>query len=358
MKKNRQIKNFILSAIFLLGISSSPILAQIEIDHGTGMEWSEPSTNLILNENFQDFDHFYSKPNPNSGSSAGVINPELDPEDPNYITFGYKDMVVQKKLIGNPNHVTYDFYWCAFAPDWMTAYAFRDEENDTGSGANTPGVSNGFVEISREWPDDFNIPGYFEIDLSSIPYIELIQYTHSSTGGNKRGFLLEFTLDGGENWDTLRYESGNPSTSFFIEDIFAPEEKNITNPYNCQPSAYGMTWEDALYFTPDEEYDDHLKIRFSHAGNQALRIHDLRIYGEFPVNIKENIANELDLNYSYNSNMVTTNELTDITIYSLTGTVVKQASNTDKLSLQELPNGIYIVNAQTGYKTSVIKINK
>lgn len=318
------------------------------------MEWSEPSTSLILNENFQGYDHFYSKANSNSGTSAGTMNPELEPEDPNYITFGFKNMTIQKKLVGNPNSVPFDFYQCAFAPEWMTAYAFKDEDNEAGTGANTPNVSNGFVEISRDWPNDFNIPGYFEIDLSSIPYIELIQYTHSSTGGNKRGLLLEFSLDGGANWDTLRFQSGNQNTSF-TKDIIDPDVVTKNN-FNCQPSAYGMTWEEALYFTPEEEYDDNLRIRFSPAMNQGLRIHDIRIYGEFPVKIKENTINELGLKFF--NNIVTSNENADITIYSLTGMAVKQVSNTMSISTEELPSGVYIVNATSGNKTSIIKIKK
>src|SRR5690554_4174892 len=350
MKKNRQIiKLFTIGTMaFVIGFSN--VLAQ---DTGTGTGWSEPSSTLLLTEKFQGFEFFHSQPDANSGNSRGTVNPELDPEDPNYITPGYKNITVNKKIIGSSSVVGFNMYQCAFAPEWMTAYAYRDETNEPGSGVNTPGVSNGFVEISREYPSHYTIPGYFEVDLGNIPYIEMIQYSHSSAGGNKRGVLVEFSLDNGANWDTLRYQSGNHTTSF-TRDMFSLED--TPNAIRCDPSAYGMLWEDRLYFTPDAEYDDHLKIRFSVAGGQVPRIHDLIIYGDLPTSIFNSKLN--DLGISYSTNLVTVNELAEISIYSLTGALVKHVVNEKEVSISDLPVGIYVVKAQAGVKMSVTKIRK
>lgn len=352
MKKNRQIiKLFTIGTMaFVIGFSN--VLAQ-EPDTGTGTGWTEPGASLLLNERFQDFEFFHSQPDANSGNSRNTVNAGVDPEDPNYFNMGYKDIAVNKKIVGSTSVVGFNMVQCAFAPSWMTAYAFRDESNEPGSGANTTGVSNGFVEISREYESQNTISGYFEIDLGNIPFVEMIQYSHSSTGGSKRGLLVEFSIDNGASWDTLRYQSGNETTSF-TKGIF--DEEKTPNAIRCDPSAYGMLWEDRLNFTPEEEYDDHLKIRFSESAGQAVRIHDLKIYGDLPTSI--NNSRLSDLGISYFNNLITVNEMAEVSIYSLTGALVKQVVNVNEVSVSDLLEGVYIVKAQAGAKISITKISK
>ncbi|MGQ1948219.1 T9SS type A sorting domain-containing protein [Geofilum sp. OHC36d9] len=348
MKKMRQfVKFFVVGTMTLFFISNG--LAQ---DTGTGTGWSEAGSSLLLNLKFQNFEHFHSQADANSGNSRGVVNPELDPTDPEYITPGYMDLQETKSFIGSSSSVDLIFYQCAFAPEWMTAYAYRDEVAIPGTGFNTVGVSNGFVEISREYESQYTIPGYFEIDLGNLPYIEMIQYSHSSTGGNKRGLMVEFSLDNGVSWDTLRYQPDAAYNDAFTKDIFTSEK--TPNIYRCDPSSYGMLWEDKLYFSPDPELNEHLKIRFSTAVSQSLRIHDFIVYGDLPTALNPVLSQ--DLGISYTGDLVSVNEACDISIYSLTGTLIKHVEKARFVSVKDLVSGIYVIKAQVDSKIAVTKI--
>ena len=176
---------------------------------------------------------------------------------------------------GIGSKIRYYFSQCAFAPHWLTAYAYRDSLA-SGSGANSDNVSRGFVEISRNYgASGGNAPtvrGYFTVDLRELEFVEVIQWSHSSTGGNKRGAACEISLDNGVIWDTLRYQPGTNYTASFTKDITSGVK--TSNLFRCDPSAYGMTWEEGIYA-------ENVMLRFNIASNQALRIHDLKVYGTY-----------------------------------------------------------------------------
>ena len=324
------------SALAFLMLGNSRLFAQLNI--GTGVIWGElsPAEPLVLDENFQGFEFFHKDENTDQGNSQHSYAADGS------IIYGYKnDTTWVDVLNGGGLQIGYYFDKCAFAPEWKTAYAYKDNTE------NTPGVSNGFVEISRDFPSDPpTVRGYFTVDLRALDFVEVIQWTHSSTGGNKRGVQLEFSLDDGATWDTLRYQPGTNWAISFTKD---PITKTKTlNGFRCDPSAYGMTWEDGVYA-------ENVMLRFLEAGGQTARIHDLKVYASFTATgIKEVFEN--DLKIAQMEREIRVSEQADIAVYHPNGMLLKTASNTNRIFLDELPTGIYIVRTQAGKKLKASKV--
>jgi hypothetical protein len=302
--------------------------AYSQVDAGTGVAWGSqffPSSNPVLIENFQGFRFFHSDENPDQGNSNNLFD-----TDGVSIIYGYKNDSTEVPAIGNPAvKFKYTFYQCAFAPEWKPAFAFKDGVE------NTPNVTNGFVEVSRDYSSTPpTVLGYFGVDLYGLDYIDGLQGTHSSCGGNKRGVLLLYSTDNGTTWDTLRYQGSNGVTGFTKDITTGLKTLNI---YNCQPSAYGMTWEDGIYYVGD------LKLRFSIAGGQVPRIHDLIVYGDLPTSASIIKKDELKIVGAHK--MIRVSEPADIEIYTITGSRVRQQINTNEVNMQDATNGIYIVKA-------------
>jgi len=319
-----------------------------QINTGTGIEWGTeyfPGSPLVVDENFQGFDFFYTDENPDQGNSDNTYDPNTGA-----IVYGYKNDTTEVLVNGSSSvKVKYYFDQCAFAPDWATAYAYADDGDNSGN-SNTPNVSNGFVEVSRDYPSDPpTVRGYFTVDLRALDYVDGIQWSHSSTGGNKRGVMCEFSTDDGATWDTLRYQPGGASVGFsFTKDVTTGMK--TSNTYRCDPSAYGMTWEDGIY------YSGGLMLRFMECGGQTPRIHDLKIYGTFtPTTSSANIK-EAELKISSLNKEIRISELAKVAVYNISGVMVKSANKTNLLQVGDLPNGIYLVKAQAGSKIKTSKI--
>jgi hypothetical protein len=328
----------LLSALFLMGTLSST--AQLDI--GTGVTWGtlSPSEPLLLNENFQGYDFYHNDLNTDMGNSDHIYD-----TDGTTIIYGFKNQTNEVPIIGSDKgKIKYTFYQCAFAPDWKAAWAFRD------NGENTPNVSDGFVEISRKDSVYSTIPtvhGTLTVDLREIEFVEVIQWSHSSTGGNKRGVMCEISINDGTTWDTLRYQPGNNWGFSFTKDPTTGVK--TSNGYRCDPSAYGMTWEDGIYTS-------NVMLRFGEAGGQTPRIHDLKVYGTYtpPTAIKEIKDSNIKIS-NYNRN-VRISEPAKVAIYSITGNLVKMVENEQLISLETVPAGIYLVKASNGKQMNVKKI--
>ncbi|MCB0535419.1 MAG: hypothetical protein KDD14_24645, partial [Saprospiraceae bacterium] len=159
---------FILS-LFILLLSHGIAFAQL--DTGTGVEWGtlSPVEPLALDENFQGFEFFHTDENADMGNSDNSYASDGS------INYGYKSDTTYVDVIGGGGlQVSYQCDLCAFAPDWKTAYAYRDGVE------NTDNVSDGFVEVSRDYPSDPpTVRGYFVVDLRALDFVEVIQWTHS-----------------------------------------------------------------------------------------------------------------------------------------------------------------------------------
>lgn len=312
---------------------------------GTGINWEtsqiQPGSPILVDENFQGFEFFHTDADPDSGNSENTLD-----EDGETIIWGYKDLEVDVPIIGNDDKsVHYSFTQCAFAPDWMTAYAHKDMQS-SGSGSNSPFVSDGFVEVSREYPSAVpTLQGYFTVDLTNIAFVEIIQWSHSSTGGNKRGVLCEFSLDNGTTWDTLRYQPGNAYGASFTTDPFTGDK--TPNNYRCDPSAYGISWIDELYI-------ENLMLRFSEAGGQTPRIHDLKVYGDMPVSVNE-IDSESIKVITRNKEIVLS-QVANVQVYNLSGAKVIDVSNTNRILMGNYPAGVYFVKTVSGNKIQTTKL--
>lgn len=312
-----------------------------QLNTGTGSVWGElnPAEPLLLNENFQGFDFFHSDSVSNNGNSDNKF--DIDGET---IIYGYKSDSLDVPILNSTSgKIKYNYFQCAFAPEWKTAYASRDLSE------NTVNVSDGFVEISRTYASTPpTVHGWFIVDLRAIEFVEIIQWTHSSTGGNKRGVMCEFSVDDGATWDTLRYQPGGGLFGYsFTKDVFTRDK--TPNGYRCDPSAYGMTWEDGIWA-------ENIMLRFGECGGQTARIHDLKVYGTYtPTTSVRNI--EADDFKIYSSNKtIFISEQAKVDVYSITGNIVHEAVNTNRISMNNFPNGIYLVKAQVGSKIKTSKV--
>ncbi len=329
----------LLTAVFLTGTVS--LFAQ---DLGTGIPWGTlaPGEPLLLNENFRGFTHFHSRANANDSNSRN----EVDGEG-NVTKWGYKNDSIEVAILGSETgKVGFGFYQCAFAPNWSTAYALRDSVN-SGTGSDTPGVSRGFVEISRKYTSHNTVDGYFILDLRKIDFVEVLQYSHSSCGGTRRGLRLDFSLDNGATWDTLRYQPGDAWSNSFTKDPGSGQK--TSNTFNCTPSAYGMTWEEGIYA-------ENVMLRFNIASNQALRIHDLKVYGTYTGQTGSKDVKADELKFYLAHRILRISEQSDVVVYNIAGQVVRTASQTRQLSLEGMPDGIYLVKARAGEKVRAEKI--
>lgn len=323
-------------SLFILLLSHGTVIAQLNT--GTGVPWGElsPVEQLVLDENFQSFEFFHSDDNADMGNSDNEFAAD------GTIIHGYKNDTTYVPVLNGPGlQIGYYFNICSFAPDWKTAYAYRDGTE------NTENVSDGFVEISRNFPSDPpTVAGEFVVDLRALDFVEVIQWTHSSTGGNKRGAMLQFSLDDGTTWDTLRYQPGNAWDQSFTKDPVTGLK--TPNGYRCDPSAYGMTWEDGVYTS-------NVMLKFVEAGGQTPRIHDLKVYGTFtPTPVTNVFDNGLEIIQV--DRTITVSEQADIAVFRSDGSLMKAVSDSEQVYLSELPTGIYVVRAQAKNKVQVVKV--
>ena len=293
----------------------------------TGWEELMPGEPLVLEDNFQGFPHFHSQANSDDSNSRNTET-----------TFGLKDTTAYRRCIGSTDTIFYEFHSCAFAPNWIAAYAYQDSLTGTAPCDQTPQITRGFVEISRYNESQFTDSGYFIIDLRQLEFVEAVQWSHSSCGGNKRGFTLTRSLDDGETWDTVRYQHAYPNVAI-------PQP----NSFNCQNSACGMRWEDGIW-------ESNVMLRFTHAYGQAVRIQDLKVYGtaDPSTGINDYINNEIKI--GWHNGIIRLSEAADVAIYNINGALVKKADRVEALSTSDLPAGLYIVKARTTANITTAKI--
>ncbi|MFA9390206.1 MAG: T9SS type A sorting domain-containing protein [Prolixibacteraceae bacterium] len=348
MKNKIFTKNLILTAVFLIGAVFS--LSAQDDGIGTGWDNLNPTSPLLLNENFSGFDFFGNWAHTNNSNSKDVLDEATGEITPANMA-GEKTI----EMIGSTYTVTYTWDSCAFAPEWGVAASVDNDGVAVDPNPTTSGVSNGFVEIAR--PGYGTLAGEFIIDLRNIEFVEAIQYSHSSCGGKRRGFVLCYSLDDAMTWDTLRYQLGDHYQLDFTEDTFT--KVRTPNNIRCAPSASGMLWEDAIYtdnvmlrFTADSVYEP-----------QAVRIHDFKVYGELPEEPVDTTGNAIpDFNNNYKirvlKNVINISEPSNVNIYNMSGALIKNYSQVNTFSIIDLPVGVYIVKARAGKKVGAAKIVK
>ena len=161
--------------------------------------------------------------------------------------------------------------------------------------------------------------------------------------------MCEISLDNGITWDTLRYQPGTAYSSSFTKDMTTGVK--TSNGIRCDPSAFGMTWEDGIY-------TGNVMLRFGEAGGQTPRIHDLKVYGTYnPVTFSGSPAIDGLEIYAAGKKIVLSKP-SEIAVYNLSGILVLRGSRTNFVSAGHLPDGIYIVHARCGdlFKTEKVII--
>ncbi|MBN2165163.1 MAG: T9SS type A sorting domain-containing protein [Marinilabiliaceae bacterium] len=348
MKNKIFTRLFVLSTMALL-LSNLDLLAQ-NTDPGTGWDNLIISSDVVIEEDFTTYEHLHSREHTNQGNSKDVFD-----EGTFEWIWGHRNQVKDIPFINYLGSATFTFDTCAFAPTWGVAYSLNSDGTPRDPDPTTEGVSNGFVEVSRQGYGDTR--GYFMIDLRQLPYVEAIQYSHSSSGGVRRGFALLFSLNDSLTWDTLRYQPGDAwNTSYTKSPADFPGDPYIMtkkmNEYNCQVSGNGMLWEDQI-----KASNVMLMFISNPTSEQAVRIHDLKVYGgDAPTGINDVLSGGLTVT-SVNDQIVVS-EPAFIEVFSCDGAVVKNAKVDDVMSTSDLADGIYVVKASSASKTTTIKILK
>lgn len=313
-------------------------------DAGIGVAWGTNGLGgspLVLNEDFSGLPFYHTDENPGQGNSQHIFDGEK-------IIYGYKDTITEAAILGSETaKIKYTFYQCAFAPEW-TVSAVPES-----GGTQTPNVSNGFVEISRFDTIFSQIPtleGYFIVDLRDLEFVEGIQWSHSSTGGNKRGVLCEISFDGGTVWDTLRYQPGGSIFGYsFTNDFSAGDPVKTSNIFNCQPSANGMTWEDLILGSNVMlKFIDARPLAGLAGSIQTARIHDLKVYGDVGETTNSTTLENPGIEINAFNRNIYVSEKARVEVYNLSGNLVKIADQTTQVPMDDKPQGIYVVRAQTG----------
>ena len=98
-------------------------------------------------------------------------------------------------------------------------------------------------------------------------------------------------------------------------------------------------------------------IRFTQSGGypQAVRIHDLKIYGD-PQNVGVGQTRVDRIRISAFNGYIRLSEPADVQIYNTNGMLMRQAERVESLNIRDLPSGIYIVKAKTDRYFSTRKI--
>lgn len=112
-----------------------------------------------------------------------------------------------------------------------------------------------------------------------------------------------------------------------------------------------MTWEDGLWT------DEPLMLRFAEAGGQTPRIHDLKVYGTYtpPTAVSDLRTNDFRI-YSANRKIIISKQAERVDVYNLGGILVRNATNSSQISMDQFPEGMYIVKAQVGSQLKTKKI--
>ncbi|MDA3881213.1 MAG: T9SS type A sorting domain-containing protein [Prolixibacteraceae bacterium] len=344
-----RIKNFTQKVTLVGAILLFASLGLYAQDQGTGTGWNNnytPGSDLVLDEDFSHFEFFGNWQHTANSNSKPYVDETTGETIPGLMA-GEESI----QFLNSSAECGYTWDSCAFAPEWGVATSVDGDGNAVDPDPTTPDVSNGFVEIGRRGYRTG--AGEFVVDLRALDYVEGIQYSHSSTGGTRRGFMIFISLDDGENWDTLRYQMGDHYSMNFTKDPF--DWSKTPNDINCTPSANGMLWEDIIY-------TENVMLKFS-ATNvvepQAVRIHDLKVYGDLPEETSvDNIAGLNEISIKMIGNNIQLSEVSNVEVYSITGSLVKTAANVNRLFMNDLTNGVYIVKAQVGNKMSTKKVVK
>lgn len=346
-------------AAFLIGGLVQVSYSQDNTYHGNST-WDELSDyNLIISENFQDWDYtdadgYGLKTEASEASCATNARSDVDL----YSTFDVlRPIDASQGVTGN---FAFHLDFCLILPncDTQSGTLYTENPDAVGNGDNQgaswTNVSLGSLNIYDNYqgvrPDTMGVggDGSGSLTTSKISKLERVQYTTSSYG-KKRGFNLEIGFDMGDGtiaWDTLRYIPGSKLTPLKPEGDYS----SITSSTDFEESNRGWVFEEK--FDPEIYQNVYLRWRPTNPADnrQIVRIHDIKIYGVMnqadvvtsaPADIAAN-----DLNISYEGRLFRVSKESQVAVYNLSGILVQRYDRTMQFDLSDLKSGVYIIKAK------------
>lgn len=337
-----------------------------------------PDTDPIVEENFRDWNTYKDAEGFGQMPGAGT-DPCANGTD--FRNAAVKTIttfdVVRPTAAGANEGLQFAFYldFCAIQPecDTQSGTNYTVNGNVTGipsaadnQGPSTTNVSVGSLMIYDNYNtirpvDQGYVPetnGRGSLTTCKIQYLERVRYA-TSAYGRERGFHLELgreiTTEGVTSikWDTIRY-FGNTGNCYpkGVDGGF-----DIPADWTGQAKEYFYATNMGWVF--DEEImaeNVYLRWRPTSVNAQAVRIHDIKLYGEaspeilnpyrFATSISEVPVGKSVL-LSMDGKIVKISEAANVQVFDLLGKSVASAQNVTELDLSALNGNIYIVKAVT-----------
>lgn len=329
-------KNF--KFLILFFFASTMCLSSYAYDlTGGGTGWgvsgiAEAGYPIIMNENFQNWTSYTSITDTSVFVTGGTAACS---------SIWYPDTTNIKVPVYSNSTKTGDscalrLVSCAVAPSYWSQYHYDPTKTTYSSTL----ASKGYVEIGRTTSAPI-APSEGALITPVFSYVEGIQYSFSSTGGNKRGFTLWYSTDKGVTWTALRNETGSTGG---------------TGGVNLLASGYGILFEDLV-----ELSNVMFKFTTCSTNVQIVKIHDLIVYGTYATTTAGvSSATSSSLQITTSQNYITTSQEANVNIYTISGSAVSSEKNVTEVSTENLPSGVYIVKATSVSDGSVktVKIVK
>lgn len=266
------------------------------------------------------------------------------------------------------------YYLAAFAPTkYTSAYSkltlYGMNPSGTGTYAactfNDNSVMNskifdkpGFIELSRMGSAVLKTPpsrhGYIQLD--SLPQVERIQWSYSSTSW-KRGVKADINYNDGLGWQPLRWVASDYSSweatfseqGYQFEEVIGKHEDPNSfislrfriwdgDSIHYKVNANDLSLQESTYSATMTPYDQ----------RQTVRIHQIKVFSgiipdQVPNAVGIPVADFITISRQYNQLVLS--ESARLSIYSIDGKVVLDKLG-DKADISNLPKGIYILKAQ------------
>jgi hypothetical protein len=211
-------------------------------------------------------------------------------------------------------------------------------------------LSVGFLEVGRIANNGSDPAAHSTVTLPPIAGAQIIQYSYSSLGGNKRAIKLERSVDNGTTWTIVR---NSPKADVDDPTTLLGEgaAEQLTNPYlnGYYCSAAGVYIEDiigdgsetvTLRFSINDGLDGNGNV----AAAQDYRLHDLKVIALSGTDAIPTVSVPLTQIIGQKGQITITGAQAPVTIYTPTGQ--KAAALQTGSRTLTLPAGIYLVSEQ------------
>jgi hypothetical protein len=329
---------------------SAPFAAKDSLTIKSGWGWKTtdlgPNQTLVINENFQDWPLNHNQPN-NSVATKARASADA------YIDWD-REITLDDGTKANISMIK-----CASAPQGLSQNKIEftpvndpDDGIYQGNDINFPNgripdpergdpLSVGFLEISRSSSNGTGGAYHGSVTLPAIAGAQIVQYSYSSIGGNKRALILQRSVDNGETWTDVRNSSsgavnwsttendGNSSTAVLGENGFS-------SGYYC--SGAGVYIEDII-----GDGTETVMLRFTIHNNQDYRLHDLKVIALKGGSSISTVNTSSTKIIGQKGQIEITGAQASVTIYSVTGQKVATFVPAQGSQIVSVPSGVYMV---------------